>query len=456
MTRLLAALLSALLLVSPAYAGAGTITTKDAGGVTRTFDVVTDGTGNFNPTAIICDGTAAAQCAAVKAASTAAGATDPALVVAISPNNTIAATQSGTWNVTNISGTVSLPTGASTSALQTTGNTALTTINTTLGSPFQAGGSIGNTAFIANAGTNLNTSALATSANLTSGTQKTQIVDGSGNVIGSTSNNLNIQCANCSGSGASATDAATFTAGTSVFAPAGGEYTSGGATACVTGHQCLAALTPTRGLFSDVNTWAETSLGVPTAYGTAPTGNVIGANVFVTNSTASLADNADAIATTSSLANSPVNNYNYTFNGTTFDRVRSGSLIGSIRSAPVPSSTAADALSHASGASAAITSLVAKASAGNLYGYNCTGVAGAAAGFCVAYNGTTAPSTGALTAANVLDYCYFGTTAAGCSLSRIPLAVNYSTGIVILVTSAATPYTYTTGTDTAAITADYD
>jgi hypothetical protein len=82
-----------------------------------------------------------------------------------------------------------LPTGASTSALQTTGNTALTTINTTLGSPFQAGASIGNTGFnvtgtlpafavipafkidqttpgttnavVANAGTNLNTSALA-------------------------------------------------------------------------------------------------------------------------------------------------------------------------------------------------------------------------------------------------------------------------------------------------------
>ena len=35
----------------------------------------------------------------IKAASTAAVATDPALVVAISPNNTIAATQSGTWTV---------------------------------------------------------------------------------------------------------------------------------------------------------------------------------------------------------------------------------------------------------------------------------------------------------------------------------------------------------------------
>lgn len=38
----------------------------------------------------------------------------------------------------------------------------------------------------ANAGTNLNTSALATSTNITGGGQKTQVVDGSGNVVGST------------------------------------------------------------------------------------------------------------------------------------------------------------------------------------------------------------------------------------------------------------------------------
>ena len=59
-----------------------------------------------------------------------------------------------------------LPSGAATSALQTTGNAALTTINSTLGSPMQTtGGSI-----TANAGTNLNTSALAleTGGNLAS------------------------------------------------------------------------------------------------------------------------------------------------------------------------------------------------------------------------------------------------------------------------------------------------
>lgn len=53
----------------------------------------------------------------------------------------------------------------------------------------------------ANAGTNLNTSALATSTNLTAGTQKTQIVDGSGNVIGATSNALDINIKSNASSG---------------------------------------------------------------------------------------------------------------------------------------------------------------------------------------------------------------------------------------------------------------
>lgn len=47
----------------------------------------------------------------------------------ITVDGTIAATQSGTWNINNISGTISLPTGAATSALQTTGNAILTTID---------------------------------------------------------------------------------------------------------------------------------------------------------------------------------------------------------------------------------------------------------------------------------------------------------------------------------------
>lgn len=58
--------------------------------------------------------------AAVKAASTAAIATDSALVVAISPNNTVAVSATS----------LPLPTNAATSALQTTGNTSVGSIDT--------------------------------------------------------------------------------------------------------------------------------------------------------------------------------------------------------------------------------------------------------------------------------------------------------------------------------------
>lgn len=44
-------------------------------------------------------------------------------------DGTVAATQSGTWNVNNVSGTVSLPTGAATAANQSTANTALQLID---------------------------------------------------------------------------------------------------------------------------------------------------------------------------------------------------------------------------------------------------------------------------------------------------------------------------------------
>lgn len=59
------------------------------------------------------------------------------VTIANDSTGTIAATQSGTWNVTNVSGTVSLPTGASTSANQSTEITALQLIDNlpnTLGS----------------------------------------------------------------------------------------------------------------------------------------------------------------------------------------------------------------------------------------------------------------------------------------------------------------------------------
>lgn len=145
----------------------------------------------------------------------------------------------------------------------------LTTINTTLGTPFQAGGSIGNTTFASTqsgtwnitniSGTISLPTLAATSTKQSDGSQKSQIVDGAGNVIGSTSNNLNVQCANCSGSGVSAADAASFTAGTSLFAPVGGQFTSGGATSCVTGHECTAGMTADRALFINLADIAGTA-----------------------------------------------------------------------------------------------------------------------------------------------------------------------------------------------------
>jgi hypothetical protein len=124
----------------------------------------------------------------------------------------------------------------------------------------------------------------------------------------------------------------------------------------------------------------------------------------------------------------------------------------SVSASPQPVTFAAN--SHSS-VTALANNLVAKNAAGTLFGFYCNAIAGGAAGYCIAYNGASAPGTGALTGANVLDACYFDTTARGCSLSRIPIGVAYGTGIVILVSSAVTPFTYTTGVDTAFISADY-
>jgi hypothetical protein len=102
------------------------------------------------------------------------------------------------------------------------------------------------------------------------------------------------------------------------------------------------------------------------------------------------------------------------------------------------------------------TSLAVKDLPGTVAGFNCTAIAGGAAGYCVAYDATAVPSTGALTGALVLDACYFDTTARGCALAHLPNGVLTTKGIVILLTSATTPFTYMTGTDTGYISADYN
>jgi hypothetical protein len=94
--RILIIAAAMLTMITAAIGGSSTISLKDGGGTTRNYDVITDGSGNYVGMMGVCDGTAAAQCATVKPASTAPIASDPAMVVSISPNSgtALAANQS--------------------------------------------------------------------------------------------------------------------------------------------------------------------------------------------------------------------------------------------------------------------------------------------------------------------------------------------------------------------------
>ena len=135
-----------------------------------------------------------------------------------------------------------------------------------------------------------------TPTTITTGNASPLQLDNAGNLL------VNIKAGAGSG-GTALADKSAWTVSTTNLTPIGGEFTTGGATACATAQACAVAMTATRGLFSDMNTWAETSLGVPTAYGTAPTtGNYIGVNAFVTNATA-LGQAAMAASSPVTLAN---------------------------------------------------------------------------------------------------------------------------------------------------------
>ncbi len=59
---------------------------------------------------------------------------DPRDIRALTITDVVTANQGGIWNITNISGTISLPTGASTAANQTTANASLSSIDGKLNS----------------------------------------------------------------------------------------------------------------------------------------------------------------------------------------------------------------------------------------------------------------------------------------------------------------------------------
>lgn len=126
----------------------------------------------------------------------------------------------------------------------------------------------------------------ASASNQTNGSQLTQVVDSLGNKVGVTSNNLNVQCANCSGSGASAVDTASFTTGSSVFAPMGGFFqTTATANALSNGRQGMAQMTATRSVFMNPRDSTGKQFGTagvpfrvdPTGTTTQPVSGTVGA-----------------------------------------------------------------------------------------------------------------------------------------------------------------------------------
>jgi hypothetical protein len=261
--------------------------------------------------------------------------------------------------------------------------------------------------------------------------------------------NLKVTLIGGGGGGLSVTDQATWTQGTSPFTPAGGVFND---TATLSsGQQGTFRLTTKRAQIVDIDSTGSqfhTDLTSPIVAGSNTIGNVKLVDTAGTNlATVKAASTAPVATDTSVVTALNPNSPGIIALGPAADTASVPEVLS-------PTSSSTSALSHAS-VTALGNSLVVKASAGNLYAFNCSAIAGAAAGNCIAVNASSVPATGALTGSTVLDSCNFDTTTKGCSLSRIPIGIQYGTGIVILVSSAASPFTYTTGTDTAFISADY-
>lgn len=125
----------------PTVALAGSSTISVTPGTGATYAVGTNGATNFFSLTGICDGSAAANCMAVKAASTAPVATDPAAVVAISPNSPMVGTAGtagtsvfsvqGIASMTPLLATVSQATAANLNATVVGTGTFAVQLNTT-------------------------------------------------------------------------------------------------------------------------------------------------------------------------------------------------------------------------------------------------------------------------------------------------------------------------------------
>lgn len=293
-----------------------------------------------------------------------------AVTTTVPVSGTVAATQSGTWNLTNISGTISLPTGAATAANQATANASLSSIDLKL--PASLG---------------IKTSAASLSVAPSSDGVWPASQSGTWNIT------------NVTGTVSLPTGAATAAAQT-------------------TGNASLSSI--------DTKLTAPLSVNGSVASGASDSGNPVkGGGVFnTTQPTVTTGQRVDqqmtnrgealvaisngastvGIGATTTDANAAANGLNVTprpfvFNGSTWDRARSvqgsdGTGLGVTAVATVPSSAASSAITPVV-TSAVASSLVAKASAGNLYGFQVT--SGASAGYVLLFNATSLPGDGAVT-----------------------------------------------------------
>lgn len=125
-----------------------------------------------------------------------------------------------------------------------------------------------------------------------------------------------------------------------------------------------------------------------------------------------------------------VSGYGYAYNGSTYDRLRgvtgsAGAGLGVLAVDSVPCSNANCGTTGAV-TSAVASSLVLKASAGNLYSVNV--VTGASAGFVMFFNATSAPGDGAVTPV----YCMPIAANSGFNMANTPIPANFTTGITIV------------------------
>ncbi len=201
-----------------------------------------------------------------------------------------------------------------------------------------------------------------------------------------------------------------------------------------------------------------TSLRTDTTGGTQKTqivdgsGSVVGTLVSgampvnVNNSTTALVGNVDGVTPASSAANSPVNSYGFIYNGSTYDRARSGGVTGmagvALQATPTGGATISSAIAPATPAGVNL-----KNGAGTVYTVNVTTVQ-ATPVYVKLYNSGSAPTCGSGTPVARFMVPSNATAADGAGTNiSFPVGLAFGSGIGYCVTGALAD------NDTTAITA---